>query len=263
MSTSDLQRLGAGREAEVFAWGDGRVLRLARESSQAGMIEREALALAAAHAAGASVPGIYERITVDGRPGIVLDRIDGVDLLTVLGRRPWSLRSVATTLGAQHAALHRVAAPSGLPTVHEELRRRLGSKLVPQDARRRALVRLDDLPDGDRLLHGDFHPANVLRTAAGCVVIDWTNGTSGDPAADIARTILLTGGGEIAGDVPVAVRMLAPVARRFLVAAYLRAYARELALDRERVGRWLPVWAAARLSEDIEAERAFLLLKAQ
>jgi hypothetical protein len=57
--------------------------------------------------------------------------------------------------------------------------------------------------------------------------------------------------------------VLAPVARRGLLAAYLRAYGREASLDRDLVERWLPVWAAARLSEDIEPEREFLLARAR
>lgn len=247
----------------MYAWGEGRVLRLARDPLRVGMIEREALALTAAHEAGASVPQVHERVTFDGRPGLVLDRVDGIDLLEWLGRRPWALRTVARTVGTQHAALHRIAAPAGLPTLREELRRRLDSPLVPDDVRRRALERVERLPDGDRLLHGDFHPANVLRTADGYVVIDWTNGTSGDPAADVARTLLLAGGGKVDDDAPAMIRLLAPVARRLLVAGYLRAYARELPLDRGRVDGWLPVWAAARLSEDIEAERGSLLRRAR
>ena len=179
MSIADLDLIGGGREAEVFAWDDGRVLRLARDPLDVGMIEREAIALAAASEAGAHVPRVHERVTVDGRPGVVLDRVDGVDLLTRLSRRPWTVRSIARTLGAEHAALHRIEAPTALPALREELAHRLGSPLVPDDVRRRTLERLERLPDGDRLLHGDFHPANLLRTAVECVVIDWTNGTRG------------------------------------------------------------------------------------
>lgn len=248
MPSGDLVLLGAGREAEVFAWDEGRVLRLARDPRRSGMIEREAAALAAAHEAGANVPAVHELVTVDGRPGVVLDRVDGIDLLTWLGRRPWTFWSVARTLGVEQAALHRVEAPAALPGLRDDLRRRLDSPLVPEDVRGRALGRLALLPDGNRLLHGDFHPGNLLRTADGCVVIDWTNGTSGDPAADVARSILLAGKG---------------VTRRILVAGYLRAYARELPLDHALVKRWLPVWAAARLAEDIEPERDFLLGRAR
>ena len=155
------------------------------------------------------------------------------------------------------------SAPEGLPDLHAELRHRLGSPLVPEDVRAHALERLAALPSGDRLLHGDFHPANLLRSADGYVVIDWTNGMKGDPAADIARTILLMGGGKLADGTPVVVRVIAPVARRVLLSGYLRAYAREAPLDRRLVDRWLPVWAAARLAEDIKAEREFLLDRAR
>ena len=226
------------------------------------MIAREAAALAAAHEAGADVPAAYDLVTVDGRPGVVLDRVDGVDLLDWLERRPWAIRSVSRVLGREHAALHRVAAPPELPPLRDDLRDRLGSPLVPDVVRTRTLERLDGLPDGDRLLHGDFHPANLLRTADGCVVIDWTNGTSGDPAADVARTVPLAGRGTLPDDTSALVRAIAPPARRLLVSGYLRAYTSVAPLDRERVKRWLPVWAAARLAENIEEEREALLARA-
>jgi hypothetical protein len=94
-------------------------------------------------------------------------------------------------------------------------------------------------------------------------VIDWTNGTGGDPAADVARTILLAGDGTLPDDAPSVLRLVASFARRLLVAGYLRAYARVAPLDRAVVDRWLPVWAAARLAEDIASERAFLLDRAR
>jgi Ser/Thr protein kinase RdoA (MazF antagonist) len=259
---ADLELLGSGREAEVFAWAEGRVLRLARDPGDGEMIAREAAALAAAHAAGADVPAAYELVTVDGRPGVILDRVDGVDLLDLIERRPWAIPALSQILGREHAALHRVTAPPELPPLREELRHRLGSPLVPGDVRTRTLERLERLPDGDRLLHGDFHPANVLRTDAGCVVIDWTNGSAGDPAADVARTLLLATGGTLPEDASPVLRAIAPFARRLLVRGYLRAYASAAPLDRERAEQWLPVWAAARLAENIEEEREALLARA-
>jgi Ser/Thr protein kinase RdoA (MazF antagonist) len=136
VSTDDLELLGAGREAEVFAWKSGHVLRLARNPSDAAMIEREVIALQAAHAAGASVPAVHERLTLDGRPGVVLERVDGVDLLDWLAGRPWAVRSVGRTLGAQHAALHRVEAPAGLPSLRDELRHRSRRRSSPMTCAR-------------------------------------------------------------------------------------------------------------------------------
>jgi thiamine kinase len=242
-----VELIGAGREAEIYAWGDGTVLRLARDPRAAAMVDRERTALAAAHAAGAPVPAVFERVTVDGRPGVVLERVDGADLLARLRRRPWTLLAVARTLGRRHAELNAVAGPAELPSLRDELRRRLASPLVPDDVREKALARLDALPDGDRLLHGDFHPANVLCTPRGEVVVDWTNGTRGDPHADVARTLLLLHG------VPAGLR--GPAVR-----TYLRAYGDP---DRKLVARWKRVWAAARLAEDIAEERDALLRAAR
>ena len=90
MSTDDLELLGAGREAEVFAWESGHLLRLARDPSDTGMIEREVISLRAAHAAGASVPAVYERVTLDGRPGVARNGSDGIYTSECLVKR-WRL----------------------------------------------------------------------------------------------------------------------------------------------------------------------------
>ena len=47
------------------------------------------------------------------------------------------------------------------------------------------------LPDGNRVLHGDFHPLNVFVGDAD-TVIDWVDATSGPAAADLARSAWLT-----------------------------------------------------------------------
>jgi aminoglycoside phosphotransferase (APT) family kinase protein len=39
---------------------------------------------------------------------------------------------------------------------------------------------------GDRMLHLGLHPGNVMLTAAGPVVTDWSNAAAGAPAADVA-----------------------------------------------------------------------------
>jgi aminoglycoside phosphotransferase (APT) family kinase protein len=260
---SDLVCLGGGREAEIFAWDEGRVLRLARDPAHEGAVELEASALSAAKKAGAPVPALYERVRIDGRPGVVVERVDGEDLLGRLGRRPWSVLSVGRLLGRLHARLHRVAAPAELPRLRGLLASALQADAVPADVRERAASVLEGLPDGDRLYHGDFHPANVLAGPAGHYVIDWTNGASADPAADVARSCLILLASEMPADAPPVARRLDEAGRRLLLGAYLAAYRRENALDLRLVERWLRVFVAARLAEGIEGERANLLALAR
>jgi aminoglycoside phosphotransferase (APT) family kinase protein len=255
----ELRRIGSGREAEIFAWGEGRVLRLARRPELREAVERERVALEAAKRRGVPVPAVYEQLDVEGRPGLVLERLDGHDLLEGLLLRPWELLLVPRVLADAHASLHEIAAPAELPDLRSDLVTRLSSQLVPPDVRGAAMRALGQLPDGAQLFHGDFHPGNVLRRHGGYAVIDWKNAARGDPAADIARTRLLMMGAWIPGWGPHLLQLpLAPI-RWVLYVAYRLLYRRRRRVGRRAVGAWVPVLAAARLSEDISQERRRLL----
>ena len=259
MKTAELTLLGSGREAEVFAWEPGVALRLARDAWQEPAIARECLGLAAASAGGAPVPEVHGRIEVDGRPGVLIDRVDGEDMLTGLGQRPWRVFPVARALGAIHADLHAIAAPPDLWTLREDMQRDLASDLVPADVREAALRELERLPDGDALLHGDFHPGNLLAGTQGPVAIDWTNASRGDPASDVARTRLILRRAAIPEGTPALTARIFRTGRELLFGGYLRAYRRRRDVDLELVDRWEPVRAAARLAEGIAAEEETLL----
>ena len=261
MTTSDTpRRLASGREAEVYAWGDGAVLRLLRDPAAHERNAHQRSAIEAAAQAGVRVPAVHEAVTRLGRPGLVMERVEGPDLLTLVGQQPWRVWWVAGQTGRAHAALHRVAAPANLPAVRERLRRAIAdSDRVPDGLRVFAVDVLDRLPDGDRLLHGDFHPGNLLLADTAPVIIDWTNATRGHPDADVARSILLVGLGDLPSDTPLRRRLLALVGRRVLLGGYLRAYRRERDTDRSPLPGWEVVQAADRLAQGIEAERPKLL----
>lgn len=257
---SELERIGEGREAEVFALGESRVVRLARTAEFRDDVERERVALVAARRCGAPVPAFFERVDVDGRPGLVLERLDAHDLLRGLLRRPWELALVPSVLARVQAALHETVAPTDLPDLRADIAGRIRSSLVPRDVRDAALRAVACLPDGDRLCHGDFHPGNVLRRrGGGYAVIDWKAAARGDPAADVARTRLLMLGAWIPGAGPRQVQLLLAPFRWALYALYLLAYRRRRTVERHAIAAWLPILAAARLSYDIDQERTWLL----
>jgi aminoglycoside phosphotransferase (APT) family kinase protein len=263
ITLSDLVRLATGREAEVFALDAKRVLRLAFLDAQHDDVKREAIVLEAAHAMGAPVPTVHEMVTIDERPGLILERLDGPDLLAVLDRQPWLVSSVARTLGRVHASLHGACFPDEIPALRDQLRLQLRSQLVPDEIRERALGILDSLPDGDRLCHCDFHPGNVLRDGRGYAVIDWSHAARGDPAADVARTRLLLEASALPDDASPMMRTMAKLGRRAIVSGYLRSYHHASSVSLPRVARWAPVLAAARLAENIEQERLTMLALAR
>ncbi len=258
-----LRKIAEGREAEMFAWGEGTILRLLREPGAQVRNQWQAAAMEAARRRGVRVPVVREVTTVQGRPGLVMERIEGPDLLTLIGRRPWTVLRVGRICGEMQAGLHEVRAPSALPPLRAVLRMRIASSsLVPPHLAGFALEVLDGLPDGDRLCHGDFHPGNIMMAGATPVLIDWTNVARGDPTADVARTTLTLRMGTPPPGTSAVLRGLSLFGRRVLVWLYLRAYRRARPLDVEAVARWeIPV-AAARFADGIREEapalRAFL-----
>jgi Ser/Thr protein kinase RdoA (MazF antagonist) len=258
-SEGGLTKVAEGREAEMFAWGDGKILRLLRLGFDPASLENEVRALRLAYDCGIPVPEPGEQASVDGRAGVVLERIEGTDLLTELGRAPWTVIRSARMCGSVHARMHKCrVVDSELPMLRARLERQLTTPPVPPDLAEIAKKRLDALPDGEMLCHYDFHPANVMRSPGGPVVIDWPNATRGAPEADVARTLLLLGAGEPLSPTPV-MRVLTKLGRSLFIWLYLGSYMRVRPLDKKEVRRWALPIAVARLAEDIEVERPRLL----
>lgn len=254
--------LAAGRTAEVFAWGEGetQALKLFRPGWGMGAATHEAEVARMLYAAGVATPKVYEVIEVDGRPGIVYERVIGLPLLAMLSAPPWPLHKAARLLAETHANLH-TRTVEGLPSLHEKLTRQIQAvpSLAPE-VRRAALDALAALPGGVALCHGDYHPDNVLLSARKTLVIDWDNATCGDPLADVARTLLLMRASQMTLKTP-AQRLLRRSLVAILNALYLRRYRQLHPFERARLAAWeLPV-TAARLYEGVKEEEVYLLAR--
>jgi thiamine kinase-like enzyme len=103
-------------------------------------------------------------------PDLVLERLVGRDMLADLSARPWLARRHARTLAGLHDRLHAITAPPSLRA---------------------------PFGPGGRVLHLDLHPGNVMLTAAGPVVIDWSNVAAGPAAADVAMAWLIIATSEV------------------------------------------------------------------
>ena len=191
---------------------------------------------------------MHDIVTVDGRRGLVVDRLPGTSILEQVGRNPLLLERVARALAQAHVALHQVAAPVGLPDLRVTLMERIdGSEPLRSDLRPQVLAVLASLPDGDRLCHGDLHPGNMLGSADAPVVIDWGGASRGDPLGDMVRTAVLIRVGRPPPGSPRILRLLAPFSRSFMSARYVAHYRELSGVDMTDFTRWRVVRCAARL----------------
>lgn len=239
------QLIGSGQTADVIALDANRVRKQFNAGIPGDVARREAANTRIATEAGLPVPAVHDVTTVEGQSAIIYDRVDGSSMLSELLSSPWTLRRNAHRLAALHATIHSVR-PTGGRSLRERWRQNLDDApgLTPR-TRRKLRSRLDALPEGSALCHGDFHPDNVLLTDDGPVVIDWLDAGTGHPAADVARTSLIL---RFAG-CPRS-RVLA-VLLRFVRRLYLRHYCGRRDVSRSQIRQWeLPI-AAARLTENV------------
>lgn len=250
-------RLGSGRTAEIFEWGEGRVVKLFHPGCPRDSVEHEWRTARLVGGLGLPAPAVHGLVEIAGRPGLLYDRVPGRSMLAEIVRAPWNMATYAGMLARVQADILRTRAPD-LSSLRDRLAEAADDVTLPPDIRRNVRATLDTLPDGDRLCHGDLHPDNVLIVPNGRpVVIDWVNATRGHPAADAARTWLLLTITEAPGDVQ---RRLAGIAgRRLFAALYIRRYRVLTGVAWRDVVRWLPLVAAARLREGVAAERRALL----
>jgi aminoglycoside phosphotransferase (APT) family kinase protein len=252
--------VGAGRQAEIYAWAGGGVLKLFRVPEDHATAQKEGAIMWALDTTNVPMPRILGTVSIDRRPGIIMERLDGPDQLSLLGRKPWSIWMAATNLARLHAQLHSTVAPDRLPplraTVREEITR---SDAVPADCRQVAFDALDRLPDGVAVCHWDFHPGNVIETIDGPKVIDWTSARRGDPLADVARTLLILRGGALPPEAPFLVRTLTAFGRTVLSWRYLVEYRRLQPFQENALTLWGLVSAASRLTYGLASERERLL----
>jgi len=251
--------IGRGARADVFAWGEDKCLKLYWKGTDPAGVAGEAEATRIIHQAGLAVPECFGTVTVEGRPGIVFERIRGPSMREVLLQRPWLTAGLARMTAELHAAMHEIAAPDIYPAQRPGLVRRIGAAGQLSGEVKEAVLRaLATLPDDNRLCHTDLHPGNILMGPGGPVIIDWQSPRRGSAAADVARTVLLLRGAVRHIKQPLArgaVSLLTPVFLR----AYLRRYGQLRPLPRAEIERWLPVLAAARLPEGIGSEEESLV----
>jgi aminoglycoside phosphotransferase (APT) family kinase protein len=192
--------LAAGRDADIFEYEPGLVLRRSRDGRS---LAHEAGIMTYLHEQGYPVPAV-EEVSDDGRD-LVMERIEGVSMVEAISKAPWTVRRQAKTLARLHKQLHEIAAPDFLSPA--------------------------PIGQGDRVVHLDLHPLNVMIGPRGPTVIDWTGASAGEPVLDVGLAWVLMAAGQIPAGAVMA--KLMAWGRALLVKGFVDQF------DRQEVGRRL------------------------
>lgn len=278
--TSPGALLATGRTSVVLAFGTGSVVKVPRPGVPPHWARVEAEITESVRHAGLPCPEVRGLVDVEDRESIIFERIDGPSLWELVLRQPDEVARWSSVLSHVQQSIRQAGALAGLP----KMEHRLVSKVLAadglSDAERTEVSRTASaLAEGTDLCHGDLHPANVLMSDAGPIVIDWFDAAIGAAEADVVRTSLLIRPPSRQRAVPAHL----PAADPGVLAELHRCYVAEAVSSlcpgevtdeevstparsgslpiglAERLLAWERVLAASRLAEHTTADRADLL----
>ena len=217
------------RTEKVILKDKGTLLKVFGPSYKVSAILNEAMNEARAAETGLPVPKVLEVLKLREHWCIRREFVAGKTLADAMAADKRHLdRLLAQFVAIQAEIFKKTSARMG--NLSDKLDRQISASPLPRETRYDLHVRLQGLPRGTALCHGDFNPSNVIITPKGdWRVIDWAHVRLGDPLADVARSCLL-----------------------FWLSGHVAAAEKYMALACEALGaqvpdvqKWLPVVAAA------------------
>lgn len=189
---SNLKLLAQGGQAKIYELDGDRILRVLRGNYDAENLRCEMSVMNSLHASGRTVPKVYEYLEIDDKPSIIMERLKGVSMMAQMKRKPSKIFQYAKKLAKLHMEVTGPAEGLGLMSIHKRAEYLIPmAELLSDELKQFALGILSELPEGNDICHGDFHPGNIIIDDNKYYVIDWYGVASGRKLCDIAHTYLL------------------------------------------------------------------------
>ena len=182
------EKIGEGVFADVHAWAPGQVVKLFKSGFSRRLCGHEARMARAVFAAGAPAPEVFDEVTLEGRFGIVLSRLDGPTLLQLTKTGAVTFAQSGAILAALAISVHKTPPPPDVHFLRDWMDGvlRSSSGRLPKHMATGVPALIERLSPGDGLCHGDLHPGNVIMTVEGPRLVDWTWAMRGPAALDLA-----------------------------------------------------------------------------
>jgi tRNA A-37 threonylcarbamoyl transferase component Bud32 len=252
-------RLGSlvarGNTSDIWEWTPGTVIKLLNPGIPAHWAAIEADITSRVHDAGLPSPATEGVVEVDGRPGVVLERVHGETMWDRMKAAPDEVPHLTEVLIDIQTHVHAAPIVEGLPLLATRLRRKIEEATeLPEAERAESLGMLARAPQGKALCHGDMHPANIVLSTRGMVIVDWYDAAIGDAGADLARSSLLLRPAETEASRATHLEGATDAFLRLVHCAYLTALIRRQLITPDAFAEWEAILSVARMSEPVPTD---------
>ena len=192
VSVKECDRIGVGANGEVYRLKDETIVKAFYPAVDLESVKREAEISHEVFELGLPVVIPYDTVQIeDGRYGIVYEILGKKSLSETIEENPDRFDEWITKYVNLYRMVHETdGSDSGLPYTKELYRRHLSeSSDWYSDKEMEQLLRLlDSIPDRNTLVHGDFHPNNIMISDGELIMIDLGDFSIGHPVFDFLAT---------------------------------------------------------------------------
>ena len=229
----NFEQIVATRGNKTVYRDGGKCIKLFNEGYSKADILNEALNQARIEETGISIPSILEITTVEGRWALISEYIEGKSLAQMISDSPERKAEYLALLAELQLKIHGEKCPL-LNRTKDKLDRKLADTDFDATTRYDLHNRLEAMPRGNSICHGDFSPSNIIIGVDGTpFILDWSHATQGNSQADAAKSYILF---KLDGDAEGA-------------ETYINIFCEKSGIARADIFKWIPIVAAALTTE--------------
>lgn len=261
--------VGIGGSAEVYEYGEGKVLKLFHQGTNEEVVKQEFNSSLMVWESGLPAARPYEWLWVEGRYGIIFEKISGFtvsDWFTQLFTSSTPIEDESNHVLRRIARLlyriHHHQAPHIVTRQTSHLKGIIHwISCLTDDEKETICDYMDRLPVKEQLCHGDINPGNIVIQEDGERMLDWRYVSKGDPAADIAEFSIMLQYAHLPPDIPPLVREYLETSRYKAHEIFIDEYTKLSGITQQEIEAWtIPVMARKLASSVVgDTEQDFLL----
>ncbi len=233
--------IGKDNQSNVYRYGDYAIKVFNPECDRTSIFY-EATVASLMEEIGLPVARIHEVIKIEDQLAIKMDYIEGMDLGECIKKDRENLRSYIEIMVDLQIFIHQIKVHLSF-NLHDNLKEKIeNSDCIDELTKNKLLVKLNNLPRGTELCHGDFHPFNIMKDNNEYFVINWIKAANGSQDADACKTY-----------------MFLNLLDEEMANLYLEIYSSKSKRCKQDILEWLPVLAVLMLDESREEDKDKLI----
>lgn len=257
---NNFKLIAQGGQADIYELDKDKVIRVLRNKEDDENLKTEMSIMKSLKEKGKAVPNVYEYLKIEGRPSIIMERLYGDSMLAEIKKKPFNLLKQAENLAKLHIEVAGSAEDLGMVSINDRAAYLIPkAEMLDSELKKFVLDILTELPRGNDICHGDFHPGNIIISNRQYYVIDWFGATSGDKLSDIAHTYLLLRNTPKIPGINNIQSFIIGCSCSIISRKYLSTGMKYYSFDWNKFSKWMVVRAAERLFYGMASEKVMLI----